>query len=244
MVMSDSTPKRPYTRSTSTPNVSLSDIKQLINNSKKEIISIVSEKFDSLNTTLSFLISRVEKIEENLASVNEVNKKHEEQFKVLKTDFVEMAKEMPVRLLSEVEERNYRRPNLIFSGISELTSGSIDDRKSFDVAEISKIANELELSIDSGFKTTRIGKLGGAKPRLLRATFSRIEERNDLLRKGKCLRNSKDFKQVYINPDLTSMQRTTNKFLRAELRRRREAGEQVIIRGEKIVDVRRDQNFS
>ena len=142
-----------------------------------------------------------------------------------------------------MDKRNYKRLNLVFSGIEELASGDTDDRRSHDEAAVNDISKELSVGIVDGFKTMRIGRPGDSKPRLLKAVFTSLGDRNALLRKGKSLRTSSKYKQVFINPDLTALQRHSNKQLRAELKRRREAGERVKIRGERIVK-QMDQNFS
>ena len=236
-----STPKR-STRSNSTTGISLSDIKQLIDTSKNEIISFVNEKFDSLNTTLSLLTDRVQKIEDKLTAVDDVGKRNKEEIEELKDGMDFIRELLPVQILREVEERNFKRPNLVLSGISELSSGSVDERKSHDETVVNNISNDLNINISGHFRCFRIGKPGSERPRLLKVVFTSMEDKMNLLRKGKMLRKSERFRQVYINPDLTILQRENNRSLREELKRRREAGEQVMIRGDKVVELR-EQNF-
>jgi hypothetical protein len=234
-------PKR-VTRSNSTSNISLSNIKELIVNSQRDIISTLKEKFESLESKLTLLSSRIQNIEAKMTTMGEIGKKNEKEINELKEGLFKVAKELPGELLNEVEERNFRRQNLIFSGIPKLDSGDIVDRKSHDMARVNEISKKLDVIISENFKTMRIGRPGDSKPRLLKVAFSSLEDRNELLRNGKTLRNSSSHKKVFINPDLTTLQRSNNKALRAELRRRREAGERVKIRGERIVE-QSNQNF-
>ena len=61
------------------------------------------------------------------------------------------------------------------------------------------------------------------------------EYRDNILGFARKLRNSKDYKNVYINPDLTKMQREQSRKIRDELKSRRDKGESVIIRKGQIV---------
>ena len=45
-------------------------------------------------------------------------------------------------------------------------------------------------------------------------------ERNSILKKAKELRDSKEYENVYINPDLTESERFKSKFLREECRKK------------------------
>ena len=62
----------------------------------------------------------------------------------------------------------------------------------------------------------------------------------EILRNSKCLRDSDEFKGIYINPDQTQLQRMEAYNLRQELKQRRAAGEDVLIRRGEIV---KKENF-
>ena len=94
------------TRSNSASGICLNDIKQLIVNSLKDIISTVNEKFEPLNSKLTILTSRIQNIEEKMVSVTEIGKRNEEEMDELKHGLAKVAMELPGEMLNEVEERS------------------------------------------------------------------------------------------------------------------------------------------
>lgn len=128
-------------------------------------------------------------------------------------------------------------------GLPECTSGSIEERKSGDLEKVISLADEIGLQGFQPKEMSRIGKLNSHRPRLLRIRCQDLEIRAALLLAAKKLRFSQNFKTVYVNPDRTSLQRDIFKKLRMELKRRKETGETVIIRGGKVVDGQREEIF-
>ena len=61
----------------------------------------------------------------------------------------------------------------------------------------------------------------------------------DFLRSAKELRKSEKYKNIYINPDLTYIQRERNRKLRNELKEKREKGFDAVIKNGKVM-LRRD----
>ena len=241
--MADSQSPKRLTRSNSTNNISLGDIKELIVNSQRDIISTFKVKFESLESKLIMLSSRVQNIEDKMNTMCDNEKKKEKEIEELRESVSKVSTELPGQLLHEIEERNFRSLNLIFSGVPESDSGDVASRRSQDEEKNDEISKELEVNIQGGFRTMRIGRPGEKKPRLLKVVFLRHEDRIGLLRNGKALRNSSTNNNVFINPDLTLLQRNNNKLLRAELKRRREAGERVKIRGDRIITQQNNQDF-
>lgn len=241
--MADSQSPKRLTRSNSTNNISLGDIKELIVNSQRDIISTFKVKFESLESKLIMLSSRVQNIEDKMNTMCDNEKKKEKEIEELRESVSKVSTELPGQLLHEIEERNFRSLNLIFSGVPESDSGDVASRRSQDEEKVDEISKELDVNIQGGFRTMRIGRPGEKKPRLLKVVFLRHEDRIGLLRNGKALRNSSTNNNVFINPDLTLLQRNNNKLLRAELKRRREAGERVKIRGDRIITQQNNQDF-
>lgn len=77
----------------------------------------------------------------------------------------------------------------------------------------------------------------GKNPNLIFASFKRQEDKDRLLQLARNLRKSAsiEYRQVFINQDLTPLQRDRLKQLRTELKERRQSGEKVSIRGWSIV---------
>ena len=81
------------------------------------------------------------------------------------------------------------------------------------------------------------------RPRLLVITLENMETKMELLRMSSELRNFTEWRNLYINPDLTPAEREANRQLRQELARRRAAGEEnIVIRRGNIVKVRQEEN--
>ena len=74
----------------------------------------------------------------------------------------------------------------------------------------------------------RLGKPVNDRRRLLRVSFSSAMIKRDVVLKARLLKNS-TFKDVYIKPDLTLMQRERDLKLRKEMMSCREDGEDVVI---------------
>ena len=83
------------------------------------------------------------------------------------------------------------------------------------------------------------------RPRILILKLSSQDARRAILRNAPKLRNyvpSNSTLKVYISPDYTRKQREFQKALRSELQTRRANGEQVVIRGDKIIQLARNMN--
>ena len=62
-----------------------------------------------------------------------------------------------------------------------------------------------------------------------------MDIRTSLLQHAKNLRRTELFKDIYVRPDLTSTEIAQNKIIVADLKERRSAGEDVVIRSGKVV---------
>ena len=95
------------------------------------------------------------------------------------------------------------------------------------------------LGIDINNTLSFIHKTKGERP-LMILKFNNQQARDQVLSDSKKLFRSSDdnVRRVFLNPDLTIIQRMEFKKLREELKRRRAAGERVTIRGDSIVTLR------
>ena len=239
------TPKQRNTRSSSnSTNITLQDIKVLIEKSNNDLLknltSTLEREVDKLSQTITSLLSRVQKLEESNRSLASKCEFLEEKY-----DQVCVGDMFTDEMCRESEERMRRRKFLILSGISEHNSGNIDERNAKDSAVVTEMARELGVDNFVPRQVERIGRINGNGPRLLRIKCPNMNVKVTLLRQSKKLRHSARFRKVYINPDLTKRQREKSAKLRSELRRRRDAGEKVFIRGDRVVvdDASFVQNF-
>ena len=239
--MPDTPPGR-YTRSNSNPqtlkpsnpqNVSLRDIKSLIEGSTSEILKAVKSDIEGVRNDLKILNQTLSSLVDKVATLDSRTKVLE-----TKVDFLEhetMSRKQTPHLSSEdmfqeIEERARRRKYLIVSGVQELISGTLDERKRHDTEFIQKLSKEMGVEDFEPEDVRRIGQIGGTRPRLLRFKCGMLEKKRTFLRQAKTLRKSPAFERIYVNPDLTKNQRIKEAELRAELKRRRGAGENVFIR--------------
>ena len=144
-------------------------------------------------------------------------------------------------MVEEANRRHQKRKKVIISNLAEPTSGTPQERRDEDKSTVRDIIRDLSLDVFDIEETQRIGKIDSTrkKPRLLCVTCSDKASKYDLLRSAKELRNIDKYKNIYINPDLTFIQREKNRNLRKELKEKREEGLDVIIKNGQVV-LRRD----
>lgn len=226
------TPNQRTTRSNSntTSAITLNDIKHLIE--KSEILTSLKKETEEISSKLSVIIKRVDELERR-----NVQLEHRCNQLEIKTQ------DMSTFILDEFEDRLRRKKSLIISGIPEQLEGPADQRSASDDKEVKNVVESL-CEHHGGFsRIHRIGRFQSDKDRLLRVVFSNEEDAKAILYRAKQLRNTQSFRYIFINPDFTPFQRECNKRLREELKRRRDLGEDVIIRGGKTVARKQTQNF-
>lgn len=224
-----------------TPNINLNDIKALIEKSREEILTSVqveTEKYGKIVQAISTRLDEVMKANEAL--MQRVN------FLESRVDYLSNRKNDPVLCedtLREMQERHKRRKFIVISGLQECCSGSPEDRSLEDEEMVKTLASEIGIENLEVKDISRIGSLQSRRPRLLRFKCSSVSTKLSLLRTSKNLRRCKGYERVYLNPDLTKLQQEQNRKLRHELEVRREAGERVVIRAGRIVEVKRGNHF-
>ena len=227
-------PNQRNTRSNSNPNlqITLSDIKTLIEKSTQDMLEMVSEKMDKQTKLIDSLLQRLDEITKENKSLKKSYESLEERMALL-----------PSSIIGEVEDRQRRRGNVIISGIPEKKTGDADERKRADEEIVQGLMQDLSVNKDDITKIHRIGKPGTGKDRLLKATFRDHDTRQELLRKARQLRDMPAHRKTFINPDLTLYQRHERKALNEELKERRGMGENVVIWRGKVVEKKKFENF-
>ena len=172
------TPKR-TTRSNST-SVSLTDIKDLIEGTRNDIIAVMKTETDKISGKIDYIMERIEQLKEtclNLQRNNDWLEAEIEDLKNKREDEVD-------RISEEVHQRNIRQLNLIISGVTEVTSGSVEDRKVQDMdfckSLVSKLVKDSEV-----VESLRIGKSVNGKPRLIRIKCKSLQSKYSILRNSK-----------------------------------------------------------
>jgi hypothetical protein len=156
----------------------------------------------------------------------------------LRYELQESQAEVLKNLDAEFEERLSRRSNLVFFGVEEADeTADGESRRDHDRNMLNILLRHMNISDDSSsFKIRRIGRPSPNKTRLLHIECKDINTRNKVLKNRTLLKTFK--KKVFVQPDMTRLQQQVAKDLRVELKHRREMGENVVVRNNKIVPTR------
>ena len=140
-------------------------------------------------------------------------------------------------ILDDYLDKEKRKLNVVVHNLPEEIGETASERSAKDQAAFQTLVMEgLKLRINTT-KSFRAGRKMADKPRLLIVTMDSVEAKVDLLSLVSQLKETR-YKHIYINPDLTKLEREEGKKLRAELKSRREAGERnLTIRRGKVVSL-------
>lgn len=160
-----------------------------------------------------------------------------EQISTLKQNFEAEHEALFNGFDSELEERLNRRCNLVLHGV-EKAVGTADAtaRRVHDQNALDTLLKTMNIPDDPpSIKVRRIGipSQNTCKSRLLHIVCKDDSTRNNILRNRTLLRTLD--KKVIVQSDMTPMQQQAARILRFELKRRRDMGENVVIRNNKIV---------
>lgn len=244
------TPSSRTTRSnsTSTPatNISLSDIKSLIEDTKNQLLGKLTCEVDRLSVLLTSLLNRIEVLDKKTSNIEksctESHAKFEKEISELKKSNENKINEQ----MLEMEQRIHRSGNIIIFGLAEQTEGTAAERNLYDAKDVDALLDEIEEDISDSLslQVHRLGKPNADRPRPLRVSGFTIGQKELILRGSRSLRSKEDYKNVYVNSDLTPRQQREEKALRIELKQRRENGENdLIIYGGKIISKSKLSHF-
>ena len=231
--MAPVTPK--LTRSGSTQ---LSEIKHLITESEKSIRSDIND----LRQQFTLLTSRFDEIQRSVMTIDKKQENLKEQLLQVKADTIVLISESENSVFKEVENRIARMNNIIIRGLPEIHAGTLEERDSSDRQKISKILSELDFTNERILETKRLGKPSRDGSRLLRVSLPEASKAQAILRKARSLRNG-DFRNVFIQADLTPYQQVKYRDLRKQLKDRKERGEDVVLYRDEIRLRSELQNF-
>jgi hypothetical protein len=121
--------------------------------------------------------------------------------------------------ISELQEREKRKKNVIIYGVPESTSLNLTDKKAEDETKIKLILTAIDKSDVSPVYSRRLKSKDSSKPGPLLVELSDTSLRNPVLLAAKKLRENDNYKSVYISPDLTEAERQLDYKLRQERNR-------------------------
>ena len=148
------------------------------------------------------------------------------------------------RTLDDHLDKEKRKANLVIHNLPEQEGSTLTERSERDIALFTMMVKDVMKIRTSSSKSFRVGKKHDDRPRLLIVTLDNPACKQDILRNAPQLRNSAEYGNIYVTPDLTQKEREANRKLREELTARRRAGEaNLTIRGGRIVHAAvRDQS--
>lgn len=242
------TPTLRKTRSGSNSSaITLNDIRDLIEKSRTEILNTVAQQNAKFQALCDSFLNRLEDLEQKNSQLEakcvSLISSQEKEIKSLRNDIQIITNELSSRddelplneLASEIALRHEKRKNLVLAGIPEVRNGDHKERCDEDRQTTISILSYLNCQASEIIDVSRIGKFSEYRPRLIRIKCKTRDSRTNILKCSKQLRQSANYKNVFINPDLSKIQRDHDKRLREELKVRRNRGEDVKIERGKVV---------
>ena len=146
--------------------------------------------------------------------------------------------------MSEIRDIERRRTNLMIYNLAPPTPGE-EPAPGAEKNVISELLTAIGLHPDGHgvVSISRIGRVVNGKPKALKVVFGSAESQRTVLAHARNLPACGDdrFTRISLKPDLTPAQQAAGKVLYQELKRQKEAGRNVRIRGGKIVEVTDDR---
>ena len=135
-------------------------------------------------------------------------------------------------------DKEKRKTNLVVHNLEESTG---DNNAEIIEQDVQKFVGIIRKEWSMNMRVTkafRVGKRSPTKPRLLIVSMESLEAKVEVLKLARQLKQSAEFSNIYITPDLTWREREEGRRLREELARRRDSGEaNLAIRRGKIVQL-------
>lgn len=227
---------------------SSSEIMSLVRSNKEVLQSIQSLKDDieTLRRCVTRMEAKVEGVESTLVTLLERQSKCEEDIKNIKStigDIMTTQSNLASNILQEVEERERRRNNIMIFGLPEKEDGPLNDRRDCDMSATLQLFDEADVKNVSPVWSRRVGRISEGKVRPLKVVLQNQADKQEVLRKGRNLRDSTSFKKVFVTNDATRMQQAEMQLLRSELKRKRDLGEDVVIYNNQIRTRESIKNF-
>ena len=146
---------------------------------------------------------------------------------------------IPSEIIEE-RDRERRKYNIIVQNLSESMKESPEDRKKEDIMEVRCMLAGMQLTEIEVKAAVRLGKKGD-KPRSLMVTLD--SPREAVLRRAKMIRRYRCWLTVFIDPDRTPKEQDEHKKLREEFKRRKDNGENIVMRDGKILQAGRRRSY-
>ena len=148
-------------------------------------------------------------------------------------------------LASEQKEKEKRKFNVILHNLSESNAADGSAKKQDDINRCSSLFSTYLNVTVAITNAIRIGKRDSRPCRLLKLTFSSLEEKANVLKqklKFKLDKNPENVRKIFVTPDLTPLEQKKNNALRRQLSEMNQVQNIYAIRNGEIV--RKNRNTS
>lgn len=227
------TPKQTInTRSISQNDQLLNEMRTMIEASEKNVIQ-----------SLQSLKQEIQDLKEEVTTLKQKVFELEKEKEFLSEGRCKQPQETYELVLEELEERRRRESNVVIFGLPEMTQGTLEERQNEELRQVRELTGILDLTDVQIGRSFRLGRTNPDTKRPILIKLNSVEERNRFLKQASLLKNSPNFRSVYVHPDLTRMQQAKRKLLLAEVRSRKEKGEDVYISNDRVVSRISKKNF-
>ena len=200
---------------------------QLVKAAEKAILNLLPTIVQAIAVAIG------EKMEERFSAMEERIEKLEHELKMEKETVMKVKTKLSDTTesnLREMELRETKKLNIMLFNVEESTAGSEEEQLREDAETLVKIQRDMGTSVPLT-NVIRIGKAGVNKVRPLRATAPDSDSHRELLISAKKLRNSTVFNKVFLNRDMTPLERIQWKSL---IKERKEKQEESKTKGENV----------
>ena len=138
--------------------------------------------------------------------------------------------------MDEYNDRERRKCNVVIYNAPQSKAKDLSTQKKDDASFVNELCERLGIPLVEIIDVACLGLKSSSKNHLLRVKCCNLKQQQQLLMNARKLHKFKEFENVYMNPDLTRVERVAHKGLRQELAQRRADGEKdIYIRGGLIV---------
>lgn len=196
------------------------DIKKSMGMTDQKISSLAIEQ-TGMKNEIQNLVESVHSTDVKISSLE--SDVHKLQVTQIESDLRNMVPYDDV--LSELNDQNNRKRNILIAGIQETKSNNVEERRHLDKAEIMKTINLISENCPEPTKIIRVGKYKSHENRAIKVCFESEDTAKYILRNKSKLKSM----EIKVFADQTPYQQTRFKKLKDELTRRTEEGESNLI---------------
>lgn len=195
---------------------------------KEYTLKDVMDKLEDIDLKYTNLL---EKYEEQVR----VNQSFEAEIKKLKQSIEELEEKRPERecvnpvteTLQEINDREYKKKNLVVFGIQELDSDEAEERRCHDANFLCKMFEDVPVGFSTEkLRVVRIGKRQQGKKRPVKLLLSSEKEVRKVLAKAKDIKKKPEYNKLGFASDKTRQQLLEYKAVKEDLKRRLDEGEE------------------